>query len=92
MCLGSLPWIFQTLRALDHINSIRYELLILKEFSCKSLETGNGQERLGTFEPERNNALERLVENGQHSLSRFKNERITVIKYLNLCQKIEWFI
>jgi hypothetical protein len=42
----------------------------------------NGQERLGTFESEHNNALERIVENVHgaftvRSRSRFKNERIT---------------
>ena len=46
--------------------------------------TLNGQERLGTFESERNNALERIVENGHgtvtlRSRSRFKNERNTVV-------------
>ena len=48
--------------------------------------TLNGQERLGTFESERKNALERIVENVHgaftvRSRSRFKNERITVKKY-----------
>ena len=48
--------------------------------------TLNGQERLGTFESERNNALERIVENVHgaftvRSRSRFKNERNTVQKY-----------
>jgi hypothetical protein len=43
--------------------------------------TLNGQERLGTFESERNNALERIVENVHGAFtvrSRFKNERNTV--------------
>ena len=44
--------------------------------------TLNDQERLGTFESERNNALERIVENvlslPVRSRSRFKNERNTV--------------
>ena len=47
--------------------------------------TLNGQGRLGTFESERNNALERIVEKVQgaftvRSRSRFKNERNTVNK------------
>jgi hypothetical protein len=45
--------------------------------------TLNGQERLGTIESVRSNALERIVENGQgtvtgQSRSRSKNERNTV--------------
>jgi hypothetical protein len=45
--------------------------------------TMNGQERLGTIESERSNALERKVENGHgaftvRSRSCFKNERIIV--------------
>jgi hypothetical protein len=46
--------------------------------------TVNGLKRLGTFESERSNALERIVENGLDSFtvlsrSRFKNERNTVL-------------
>ena len=44
--------------------------------------TLNGQERLGTFESERNNALERIVENVHGAFtvrSRFKNERNTLV-------------
>ena len=45
--------------------------------------TLNGEERLGTFEPERSNGLERTVENAHgmvtvRSRSPYKNERITV--------------
>jgi hypothetical protein len=57
--------------------------------SCKRSRTVNGQERLGTFESECSNALERIVENVTvRSRSRFKNKRIT----LQFCITLKLFL